>query len=167
MSKLYYVECPFPGGGNSSDSWPRIAVLFQALHASSASRLSIERRFRATLRAKVPHTNARNNCLHRRQVGRERTHIGQAFFQGTPARKPLAGALSEPNESQRVVQSIGRARSIRSMTTAPSVAIAAVAALLVYSFGRVVRSPLRRWWKRRDGSNTELHPIKETANTAN
>jgi len=53
------------------------------------------------------------------------------------------------------------------MTTASSVAIAAVAALLVYGFGRVVRSPLRRWWRRRHGSNTELHPIRETANTTN
>jgi len=31
------------------------------------------------------------------------------------------------------------------MTTALSIAIAMVAALLVYSFGRVMRSPLRRW----------------------
>ena len=54
------------------------------------------------------------------------------------------------------------------MTTAPSVAIAAVAALLVYSFGRVVRSPLRRWRRRRHGFNTELPAaIRKTANTTN
>jgi hypothetical protein len=35
------------------------------------------------------------------------------------------------------------------MTAAPSVAIATVAALLVYSFGRAIRSPLRRWRRRR------------------
>jgi hypothetical protein len=34
------------------------------------------------------------------------------------------------------------------MTTAPSVAVAAVVALLVYSCGRVMRSPLRRWRRR-------------------
>jgi uncharacterized membrane protein YdcZ (DUF606 family) len=34
------------------------------------------------------------------------------------------------------------------MTTAPSVAIATVAALLVYSFARAIRSPLRRWRRR-------------------
>jgi hypothetical protein len=58
-------------------------------------------------------------------------------------------------------------RIIAPMTLAPSVALATVAALLVYSFGRVLRSPLRRWWRRRHGSNTELHPIRETANTSN
>ena len=34
------------------------------------------------------------------------------------------------------------------MTTAPSVAIATIAALLVYSFARAIRSPLRRWRRR-------------------
>ena len=34
------------------------------------------------------------------------------------------------------------------MTTAPSIAIATVAALLVYSFARAIRSPLRRWRRR-------------------
>ena len=34
------------------------------------------------------------------------------------------------------------------MTTSPSIVIATVAALLVYSFGRVMRSPLRRWRRR-------------------
>src|SRR5215813_6768968 len=33
--------------------------------------------------------------------------------------------------------------------TAPSIAVATVAALLVYSFGRAIRSPLRRWQRRR------------------
>jgi hypothetical protein len=37
------------------------------------------------------------------------------------------------------------------MTTTPSIAVATVAALLVYSLGRVMRSPLRRW-RRRSGS---------------
>ena len=32
MSKLYCVECPFPGGGNSSDNSPWIAVLLRAFH---------------------------------------------------------------------------------------------------------------------------------------
>src|SRR5215469_8500622 len=32
MSKFYCVECPFPGGGNSSDNSPWIAVLLQAFH---------------------------------------------------------------------------------------------------------------------------------------
>jgi hypothetical protein len=36
----------------------RRAVLFQLMHASSASSLSIERRFRATMSAKVPQTKA-------------------------------------------------------------------------------------------------------------
>src|SRR6516165_11371817 len=57
----------------------------EAMHASSASSLSIERRFRATLRAKVPHTNARNNWLHRRQVGRERAHIGRPSSEEPPS----------------------------------------------------------------------------------
>jgi hypothetical protein len=37
---------------------PGIAVLFQLMRASSASSLSIERRFRATMWAKVPQTKA-------------------------------------------------------------------------------------------------------------
>jgi hypothetical protein len=57
MSKLYWVECSFPGSGKLSDS-RHIAVLFQLMHASSTSSLSIERRFRATMWAKVPQTKA-------------------------------------------------------------------------------------------------------------
>jgi hypothetical protein len=52
--------------------------------------------------------------------------------------------------------SSGRMRIFAPMTTAPSIAIAAVAALLVHSFGRVMRSPLRRWRRRRLGPNSPL-----------
>jgi len=52
------------------------------------------------------------------------------------------------------------------MTTATSIVVATVAALLVYSFGRVMRSPLRRWRRRRHGPNTELRPIREQTDTS-
>src|SRR6516165_5424674 len=93
----------------------------EAMHASSESSLSIERRFRATLRAKVPHTNARNNWLHRRQVGRERTHIGRPSSEEPRSENLWQGLFGM--RIQRVVQSISRERSIRAMTTAPSVTI--------------------------------------------
>jgi hypothetical protein len=41
------------------------------------------------------------------------------------------------------------------MTTSPSIVIATVAALLVYSFGPVMRSPLRRWRRRKYAASHE------------
>jgi hypothetical protein len=71
--------------------------------------------------------------------------------------EPPGRGLFDKSEIQRVS---------KAMTTATSIVVATVAALLVYSFGRVMRSPLGRWRRRRHGPNTELRPIREQTDTS-
>jgi hypothetical protein len=88
---------------------------------------------------------------------------------GTPEIDDLIGGGSDEIPIFLRSQSLGRkeagASSIkgegievsRAMITAgASVAVATVAALLVYSFGRAMRSPLRRWRRRRHRRKTAL-----------
>jgi hypothetical protein len=72
---------------------PRIAVLLQARHTSSASSLSIERRFRATLWAKVPHTNARNSRLDGSGPDEMGLHRPACLSREPRSERPPAGAL--------------------------------------------------------------------------
>jgi hypothetical protein len=85
-----------------------------------------KRRFRATMWAKVPQTKAGIADFNRR------------YRLGEP----------RPGDSRPGLVGPSGIKGFVPMTTVPSVAIATVAALLVYSFGRAIRSPLRRWRRR-------------------
>jgi hypothetical protein len=69
-----------------------------------------------------------------------------------PTRRPEIAGSVELGLARTGLPSVGAGalwpheiKVSKAMTTVPSVAVATVAALLVYSLGRVIRSPLRRW----------------------